>query len=349
MGSAGAATPLNILLVRVSSLGDVLHNMPIVADIARHYPDANIDWVVEEGYTSLVRLNGRVRNIIPFALRRWRKSLRERATRAEIKAFFATLRAQRYDYVFDTQGLLKTGIIMGAARVVKGGQKVGLANGSEGSGYEGVSRLFHTRSVPLDPRTHAVARGRLVVGAALGYKVDTPADFGLPDAPPFSPSDPRPDWMPAGPYAVYFHGTARDAKKWAPANWIELGAALAPTTILLPWGSPKEKAEAEALAASLPNARVLPKLSMGDAVLLARHAALAIGVDTGLTHIAAAFTRPTVEIYADSPRWKTEGNWSPKIINLGDRGAPPSVAEVLAAARSLVVPAQAGIPSRKSP
>jgi heptosyltransferase-1 len=108
---------MKILLVRVSSLGDVLHNMPIVADIARHYPDAQIDWVVEEGYVSLVRLNGRVRNIIPFALRRWRKSLGNPATRAEIKAFFRTLRAEQYDYVFDTQGLLKTGIIMGAARV----------------------------------------------------------------------------------------------------------------------------------------------------------------------------------------------------------------------------------------
>ncbi|WP_256078217.1 lipopolysaccharide heptosyltransferase I [Massilia sp. YIM B04103] len=324
---------MNILLVRVSSLGDVLHNMPIVADIARHFPHANIDWVVEEGYVSLVRLNPRVRNIIPFALRRWRKSLGKKETRAEIKAFFAAVRQQEYDYVFDTQGLLKTGVIMGAARVKQGGQKVGLANGSEGSGYEGISRLFHSKSIPLDPRTHAVARGRLVAGAALGYAVDTPADFGLPDV---SPDDPRPDWMPAGPYAVYFHGTARDAKKWAPQNWIALGQALAPMTILLPWGSPKERAEAEALAAALPNARVLPKLSMADAVLLARHAALAVGVDTGLTHIAAAFSRPVVEIYCDSPRWKTEGNWSPKIINLGDRGAPPSVAEVLAAARSLL-------------
>ncbi|NVD98928.1 lipopolysaccharide heptosyltransferase I [Massilia sp. BJB1822] len=324
---------MNILLVRVSSLGDVLHNMPIVADIARHFPHANIDWVVEEGYVSLVRLNPRVRNIIPFALRRWRKSLGKKETRAEIKAFFAAVRQQEYDYVFDTQGLLKTGVIMGAARVKKGGQKVGLANGSEGSGYEGISRIFHSKSIPLDPRTHAVARGRLVAGAALGYAVDTPADFGLPDV---SPDDPRPDWMPAGPYAVYFHGTARDAKKWAPQNWIALGQALAPMTILLPWGSPKEKAEAEALAAGLPNARVLPKLSMADAVLLARHAALAVGVDTGLTHIAAAFSRPVVEIYCDSPRWKTEGNWSPKIINLGDRGAPPSVAEVLAAAQSLL-------------
>ena len=330
---AGAKRPLNILLVRVSSLGDVLHNLPMVADIARRFPDAHIDWVVEEGYVSLVRLNPRVRTIIPFALRRWRKSLGNAETRAEIRAFFRSLRAVRYDYVFDTQGLLKTGIIMGAARLAKGGRKVGLANGSEGSGYEALSRIFHTDSVPLDPRTHAVARGRMVAAAALGYTVDTPADFGLPS---ITLDDARPDWMPAGPYAVYFHGTARDAKKWAPQNWIALGRQLAPMPILLPWGSAKEKAEAEHLAVSLPNAHVLPKLSMADAVLLARHAALAIGVDTGLTHIAAAFVRPTVEIYADSPRWKTEGNWSPKIINLGDSGTPPSVAEVFSAAQSLL-------------
>ncbi len=330
---AGAKAPLKILLVRVSSLGDVLHNLPMVADIARHYPDATIDWVVEEGYTSLVRLNARVGAIIPFALRRWRKSLGRQATRAEIAAFFRTLRKTQYDYVFDTQGLLKTGIIMGAARLAPGGQKVGLANGSEGSGYEGISRLFHTNSIALDPRTHAVARGRLVAAAALGYAVDTPADFGLPALPAGAA---RPDWMGEAPYAVYFHGTARDAKKWAPENWIALGQALAPMTILLPWGSPKEKLEAEVLAAGLPNARVLPKLSMADATLLARHAALVVGVDTGLTHIAAAFVRPTVEIYADSPLWKTEGNWSHNIINLGDQGKPPGVPEVLAAARLLL-------------
>jgi heptosyltransferase-1 len=329
----GVGAPLNILLVRVSSLGDVLHNLPMVADIARHYPDARIDWVVEEAYASLVRLNGRVGDIIPFALRRWRKSLASKDTRAEMAAFFRQLRARRYDYVFDTQGLLKTGIIMGAARLAPGGQKVGLANGSEGSGYESISRLFHSKSIALDARTHAVARGRLVAAAALGYRLDAAADFGLPDAPRPSPS---PDWMPDGPYGVYFHGTARVAKKWAAANWIALGAQLAPLTILLPWGSAAEKSEAEALAARLPNARVLPRLSMAEAVTLARHAALAIGVDTGLTHIAAAFSRPTVEIYCDSPRWKTEGNWSPTIINLGDCGAPPGVPEVLAAAKSLL-------------
>ena len=323
---------MKILLVRVSSLGDVLHNLPMVADLLRHHPHATIDWVVEEGYVSLVRLNPHVRKIIPFALRRWRKGLGKPETRAEMKAFWRSLREEEYDLVFDTQGLLKTGVIMGAARVKPGGRKIGLANGSEGSGYEGISRFFHTESIPLDPRTHAVARGRLVAGAALGYAVDTPPDFGLP-APD---TVPRPDWLPQEGYAVFFHGTARDAKKWAPQNWIALGNALAPMPVLLPWGSEKERQEAEALAAGIPNARVLPKLSMMDAVIVAQQAALAIGVDTGLTHIAAAFYRPTVEIYADSPKWKTEGNWSPRIVNLGEMGAPPSADDVIAAARGLL-------------
>ncbi len=328
----GVPAPLNILLVRVSSLGDVLHNLPMVADIVRHHPTAQIDWVVEEGYTSLVRLNSRVRTIIPFALRRWRKSLGAKVTRAEIGAFVRALRRQPYDYVFETQGLLKTGIIMGAARLAPGGQKVGLANGTEGSGYEGISRLFHTKSIRLDPRTHAVARGRLVAAQTLGYTLDAAPDFGLPGPDMGN----RPDWMPQAEYAVFFHGTARNAKKWAAQNWIELGHRLAPMPILLPWGSEQEQREAQLLAASLPNARVLPRLSMEDAVSLARNAALAIGVDTGLTHIAAAFLRPTIELYCDSARWKTEGYWSPKIVNLGDLGAPPGAAEVCAAAAQLL-------------
>jgi heptosyltransferase-1 len=318
---------LKILLVRVSSLGDVLHNLPMVADILAHHPGAQIDWVVEEGYVSLVRLNPHVRRVIPFALRRWRKGLGNPATRHELTSFWRTLRAERYDYVIDTQGLLKTGIIMACARLAPGGKKIGMANGGEDSGYEGASRIFHSRSVYLPPRTHAVARGRLVAADALGYQIDTPPDFGLP-APD---AVVRPGWMPAEPYAVFFHGTARDAKKWAPANWIAIGQQLAPMTVLLPWGSAQEKQEAETLAAALPNARVLPKLSMDDAVTLARCAGLVIGVDTGLTHIAAAFLRPTVELYCDSARWKTEGNWSDKIVNLGDAGAPPSVADVQAA------------------
>ncbi|WP_194720750.1 lipopolysaccharide heptosyltransferase I [Noviherbaspirillum malthae] len=330
---------MKILIVRVSSLGDVVHNMPMVADILRHHPDAQIDWVVEEAYTSLVRLNTGVRHVIPFALRRWRKSLLASQTRAEIRRFRERLREDAYDFVFDTQGLTKTGIVMRMARLAPGGMRFGLANGTEGSGYEGVSRIFHHKSIPVDVRTHAVLRGRLVAAAAFGYKVDTPANFLL--APP--QVEQTPGWLQEGRYAVFFHATARASKQWAPENWVETAGLLAERglPVLLAWGSDAEKEDAQRLAAQMVNATVLPKLSMMEAVLLAQRATLAIGVDTGLTHIAAAYERPTIELYCDSPRWKTEGNWSSSIINLGDQGAPPSVADVASAITSLLGAADA--------
>lgn len=325
---------MNILIVRVSSLGDVVHNMPMVADILRHHPDANIDWVVEEGYVSLVRLNRGVRKIIPIALRRWRKSLFSHKTREEMRAFYRALREEQYDVVFDTQGLFKTSAVMWMARTAPGGQRVGLANATEGSGYEPISRLFHTKSVRVGLHTHAVTRAREVAAAALGYALDTPADFAMR-----APDAGSANWLPTQPYVVFFHNTARAAKRWNEANWIKLAQHLEPQgmPIFLPWGNEEEKKAAHRLASQMKQARVLPRLPMMEAVLLAQRAAFVVGVDTGLTHIAAAFNRPTVEIYADSPRWKTEGNWSDNIINLGDTGQAPGVEEVWQALQSLMM------------
>ncbi len=307
--------------------------MPMVADIHRHFPAAQIDWVVEEGYTSLVGLNPHVRKIIPIALRRWRKTLFSAVTRAEIGAFRRELQAERYDLVFDTQGLLKTSVVMRMARLAPQGRRIGLANATEGSGYEPISRIFHDQSIPVDLRTHAVTRARLVAAAALGYQLEGQPDFAL------RPPEPaRWAWMPEQPYVVFFHGTARAAKQWPQAQWIKLGQALGARglQILLPWGSAKEEQAARQLAAGIPGATVLPALPMMQAVALVQQARLVVGLDTGLTHIAAAYGKPTIELYCDSPRWKTEGNWSPAIINLGDLGAPPSEEDVLKAALGLL-------------
>ena len=326
---------MKILIVRVSSLGDVVHNMPMLADIVRHHPGARIDWVVEEAYTDLVRLNAHVRDIIPIALRRWRRGLLTAATRAEMAAFYRRLRQESYDFVFDTQGLLKTGAVMRMARLAAGGRRVGLANATEGSGYEPLSRLFHMDSVRVGRHTHAVLRGRLVAADALGYQIDSATDFSL--LAPAGADGAHPIWLSPEPYAVFFHATARAQKQWPAARWTRIAQVLAARglPVLLPWGSEAERHAAERLAAQMPNARVLPRLSMMEAVTLAQRAALVIGVDTGLTHIAAAYRRPTVELYCDSPRWKTEGNWSPQIVNLGDSGAPPAVEEVEAALDAL--------------
>lgn len=307
--------------------------MPMVADIHRHFPDAQIDWVVEEGYTSLVDLNRHVRKIIPIALRRWRKTLFSAATCAEIGAFRRQLRAERYDVVFDTQGLLKTSVVMRMARLAPQGRRIGLANATEGSGYEPVSRIFHDQSIPVGIHTHAVMRARLVAAGALGYQME-----GLPDFALQPPEPARFGWMPEQPYVVFFHGTARAAKQWPQERWVRLGQALAARglPVLLPWGSAREQEAARQLAAGIPGATVLPALPMMQAVALVQQARLVIGLDTGLTHIAAAYGKPTIELYCDSPRWKTEGNWSDSIRNLGDLGTPPSEEEVLRAALDLL-------------
>jgi heptosyltransferase-1 len=327
---------LKILIVRVSSLGDVVHNMPVAADIRRFYPDATIDWVVEEGYVELVALNPAVRRVIPFALRRWRKGLLLRTTRSEIRAFYRQLQEEAYDFVFDTQGLLKTSIVMRLARLNMGGRRVGLGNATEGSGYEPISRVFHDLSVPVGLRTHAVERARLVAAKAMGYAIDhKPPEFNL--APPSTRATSS-AWLPDTPYAVFFHGTARAAKQWPQQHWVELGRHLQARKlpVLLPWGSEEEHRAAQAMQAQIPGAHMLPKLPLMEAILLAQRAALVVGVDTGLTHVAAAYCRPTVEIYGDSPRWKTEGTWSPDIVNLGEEGAPPGVADVIAAVDGLL-------------
>jgi heptosyltransferase-1 len=330
---------VKILIVRVSSLGDVVHNMPMVADILRHFPEAQIDWVVEEAYTNLVALNHGVHKVIPLALRRWRKSLLSSATRAEMREFRNRLRSQAYDFVFDTQGLFKTSVVMRMARLTSNGKRVGLGNATEGSGYEAISRIFHDISVPVGLRMHAVLRARTVAAAALGYSVDSAPDFKL-NAPMTGElgSQRQPDWMPNGPYVVFFHGTARAQKQWPAAHWIALARSLQTRgwPILLPWGSESEKRAAEQMLAHMHNGILLPKLPLMEAVILAQRAALVVGVDTGLTHIAAAYHRPTIELYSDSPRWKTQGDWSPNIINLGDLGTLPDVAEVETAVKRLL-------------
>lgn len=305
----------------------------MISDILRHYPEAQIDWVVEEAYVDLVRLHPGVRRIIPFALRRWRKKLLSAPVREQMRAFRSEIQEQEYDFVFDTQGLLKTAIVMRMARLAPGGARVGLANATEGSGYEGISRIFHNISIPVGLRTHAVERARIVAAGAMGYALNEAPDFGWSgyQAPKFS-------WMPNRPYVCFFHGTARASKQWPFEFWSKLGSHVSQRNwdVLLPWGSEDERLTAQRLAETIPNAQVLPKLSISEAIGLAAGASLVVGVDTGLTHVAAAFERPTVEIYCDSPRWKTEGNWSPRIVNLGESGQVPEVAEVIQSVDSLL-------------
>ena len=321
-----------ILIVRVSSLGDVVHNMPVIADIRRRYPDAQIDWLVEESFAGLVELVDGVRRAIPFSLRRWRKRLTSFENWREIRAFKRSLAAEKYDLVIDCQGLIKTAWVASWAR----GPLVGLGNRTDGAGYEWPVRFFYDKRVPIEPRTHVVERTRQLVAAALGDPKPQPTDdidFGLDTRRAAIAVNALGLNLPV-PYVVFVHATSRADKQWPDAAWIELGQSLVRrgASLVLPWGSDAERATSERLAKEFGDAAIVsPRLSLPAVVGLIDSAAATVGVDTGLVHIAAALKRPTVELYNFSTAWRTGGYWSPNVVNLGTAGQPPTLQQVKSA------------------
>jgi len=334
-----------ILLVKLSSLGDVLHNLPILWDIRARLPNAQIDWVVEEAYVSLLQpLLSRdgfrgVDRIIPFGLRRWKKSLFSLETWRQSFAFKRNLQSVTYDVVIETQGLLKSALVCALANKSSNAVIAGLANATEYSGYEPLARNFYTQLVQVPLQCHAVDRSRYVMCSALDWPLidrEEGANFYPAHYRPQASSSQAVDFK--SPYVLFFHSTARQAKRWPNLNWVALGNELAGRgyQVILPWGSAAEKAVSTELASQIPGAVVPQAFSIQDAFSIVSSAALIVGVDTGLTHLAAVLNCPTVEIYCDSPIWKTEGYWSKNIRNLGDMGTPPSTTEVLAAAKDLL-------------
>jgi heptosyltransferase-1 len=342
--SPPVASP-KILLVKLSSLGDVLHNLPIVWDLRARLPNSQVDWVVEEAYVHLLEpLLSRegfrgIDRIIPFALRRWKRNLLSLTTWKEFFAFKKTLRTTTYDVLIETQGLIKSAMVCSMAKKSSNVVIAGLANATEFSGYEPLARSFYNQSVQVPTQCHAVDRSRWVMSSALDWSVIERSSI-----PQFYPQEfiqRIPKHAIEGlntPYVLCFHSTAREAKRWANENWIALGKDLAAHgyQVVFPWGSATEKAVSMSLAEQIPGAFVPPAFSIEEAFSVITGAVLTVGVDTGLTHLAAVLDKPTVEIYCDSPRWKTEGYWSQKIANVGDIQNPPSTQEVLEASLKLL-------------
>lgn len=353
---------MKILIVKLSSLGDVLHNLPMVWDLRRRFPQAQIDWVVEEGYQSLLKpmeSNAHfagIDHIIPLAFRRWRKSLKKGEFIRSIQEFITfknALQETSYDVVIDTQGLIKSAVVCSLAKKVKHGRVIGLANRTEYSGYEPLARTFYTEAIHVPSQSHAVDRSRWLAATVSHEHVPdrqlSPPQFypeqyvrQLCNGDEVSPPDlsqSRLGFDVAAPYVLCFHSTAREAKRWSEAHWVTVGQSLSQRglQVVLPWGNEAEKAISLRLAKAIPRAVVPDAFSIEIAYYLIARSRLVIGVDTGLTHVAAILNRPTIEIYCDSPRWKTEAYWSKEIINLGDRQLPPSSADVLAALERLLV------------
>lgn len=309
---------MHILLVKTSSLGDVIHNLPVVSDLRRSFPEARIDWCVEESFAEIPRLHPDVSEVIPVAIRRWRRALRKRATWKEIRAFVRRIRQAPYDAVLDTQGLIKSAVI---ARLAHGPRL-----GYDGKvAREAMAARFYDETFIIPPNAHAVERNRWLAAAAFDSPLDWPLDYGLT-----TPELALP-WLTANRHAVLLTATSRDDKLWDEANWIELAQALSGQGItpVLPSGKASERERAERIASAVPSALVAPPMNLRDLAALIGGAALAVGVDTGLAHLAAALRVPTIALYVTTDPALTGVYGTGFFRNLGGPGHAPTVGEVM--------------------
>ena len=314
---------MRILLVKTSSLGDVIHNLPVVSDLSLSFPEATIDWCVEEAFSDIPRLHPAVGEVIPVAIRRWRKSLIQPATWREIGEFRRHLARTPYDAILDTQGLIKSALIARQARGPRLGYAAEVAR-------EPLAARFYDQTFVIPPNAHAVERNRWLASAAFDTPLDLPLDYGIK-----TPAVDLP-WLTSLRYAVLLTATSRDDKLWAEANWVELALQLAERglTPVFPSGSARERERAERIAAAVAVAGsiVAPPLTLRELAGLLGGAALAIGVDTGLAHLATALRVPTIALFMASDPALTGVYGSGFCRNLGARGRAPTVVEVLTAA-----------------
>jgi lipopolysaccharide heptosyltransferase I len=308
----------DILFIKTSSLGDVIHHMPALVEARRRLPDARFAWVVEDAFAPLARLHPAVDEVIPVASRRWRHALLSAATWREVRAFRRLIRSRAYDAVVDTQGLLRTAVISWLAR----GRR---------HGYDSVSireplaaRFYEVRH-RVSRDLHAIDRNRILTGLALGYSPEGPDDFGLDRT--------RLADAAGAPYAILLHATAQAIKQWPEERWIALGRALAARGLetQLPWGTEAERQRSERIAAGIPGARVPDRRPLDELARRIAAARVVVGVDTGLLHLAAALGVPLVGIFIGSEPGLTGPKGRGPIAIVGGKGAMPETADVLAA------------------
>lgn len=280
---------MKVLIVKTSSMGDLIHTLPAVTDAKLNFPDIHFDWVAEEGFAEIPAWHPGVGNVISVALRRWRKNILETLKNGEICSAINKVRASEYDYVIDAQGLLKSSLITRFTR----GKRCGM---DLQSCRESLASLAYQNKYHVPKDMHAIERVRMLFAQVLGYSYNSQnLDYGL-NRKNFS-TQPL-----TFPYLVFLHGTSRSTKLWPDDDWIELAKIVRNQgyAVYMTWGNEQEKQRAEQIAAHDSGCIVLPKMSLGMVAGLLSQASGVVGVDTGLAHLGAALAIPAVTIYMDT-------------------------------------------------
>ena len=269
-----------VLVVKTSSLGDVIHSLPALTDAVRSIPDIQFDWVVEQSFAEVPRWHPAVDRVIPVAVRRWRKHPIQAWRSGEWAEFKQQISRCDYDVVIDAQGLLKSAWLTRYA----GGVRYGL---DKHSAREPMASRFYHQPIHVPKKQHAVERVRQLFAKALGYTLDEQiGEYNLS----FQSERQK--------IVVLLHGTTWASKHWPESSWIELRHLLleAGYQVVLPWGNDEEKARAKRIAGDS-IAEVLPKMSLTELAELLSASAGCISVDTGLGHLAAAVDTPTLALF----------------------------------------------------
>jgi heptosyltransferase-1 len=287
-----------VLLIKLSSLGDVVHTLPAAMDVSSQFPQATLDWVVEPAFAPLLRLCPALDGVIEMDLRRWRRRPWSSESRSAWRRFKQNLQAHEYDWVIDLQGLSKSALVSYLARTTEKGVRVAMAHRTDGSSYEAPTRWVADRCVSVPTHIHAVERARWVCAQALGYSVPKRFQPGLSRSP---------DDASTLRQVLCVHGTTREDKLWPDPHWIELGHRLLAEgwTPVFAHGNLTEQSRAERLCSALPGSQVWPKASLDELTTKMARLGGVIGVDSGLSHIAVALGLPHVQIYNFDTAWRT--------------------------------------------
>ena len=284
---------MRLLVVRTSSLGDVLLTLPALSDAVRALPGLRVDWLVEEGFSEIPAWHPAVERTIPVALRRWRRQVGWRTGRELVQSLRA-LRGVRYDLVLDAQGLMKSALL---TRMVRGTR----CGPDRASAREAAASLVYQQRVSITDADHALDRTRHLFASCLGYPLPVgTADYGIDTG-----RLPQRGAPPTAPYVAFVHGTTWESKLWPQNHWRVLAGLVhaAGYEVVLPSGNAEERRRAEHLAGTVTGVRVLPPTNLGEAAAWLLGATVVVAVDSGLAHLAAAVGSPVVALYgATDPR-----------------------------------------------